>query len=73
MSFERQWFNVSVGLIVFSMSLLFVRAYIGDWLEFSGYAWAPNAIEVASILVGAIGFLMLGNWWSGRNSSKTDE
>lgn len=73
MSLERQWFNVGAGLIVISISLLFVQAYIGDWLEFSGYAWAPNAIKVASILICSIGLMMLGNYWSGNNERKPED
>lgn len=73
MRFERKWLCTTICLLVLSVSLMLVRAYGAKWSLFLGYEWVPNAIGVASIVIGSIGSLMLGNWWSGYNERKSED
>lgn len=73
MSFERKWLYTTISLLVLAVALMLVRAYGVKWSVFVGYEWVPNAIAVASILIGSIGSLMLGNWWSGYNERKSED
>lgn len=64
---NRQWGITTSILITLSMFLYGISYFIPvDSAVLDGQIWILNAIRLAAILIGCLGFLMLGNWLSGE-------